>query len=342
MIRKGIQRLLQKVEGVKEKIKGKDNKAKGHVYSSRIMVIAPMTLALALPEMSPEGAISEVLAPPQPVIVKDEIFSTAQGSSHSVAPYDQEDLAAIDGVIRPAFPRSLSAEMIHEERSQLERHLRHERLSQRGVKLTTTILGKKRSTALAAWESLEERAQKEAKTDLPVMPKTSEGAERESWAKRREFGSFKTTIPTKPVPVRDEEFCDERWDKPVQERIVIKTSFRLRRRLNSKVASITQPTQAPIRRGFRFWLRDGVDPTVDTSYPHLYGQDRPGMKKTVHPRPWDTVLVTSVRPPRVVPREVYREFTRAAWYYFPRGFKDNDEEYAAYQQWLDAKKETQP
>ncbi|RVD83392.1 uncharacterized protein DFL_007779 [Arthrobotrys flagrans] len=319
-----IQKLFSR--GGKEKNNKKKEQKGEHVYGNRMMLVAPITVGIAFPEMSPLEISPERPISPRPAV----------HSSHSVAAYGQEDLASIDGIPRPAFPRSLSTNMIDEERSQIDRHLRYETLDRRGLRLTTIVVGPKRLRALEEWEDLEQRAQEEAGNSLPVLPVMNKRGEAGAET-GREFGDCKITVPAKPTPVRDEEPCDRRQGrKSIHRRMAMETGLRLRRWVDSKVGSITRPTRGPIARGFPFWLRDGVDPTVDTSSPHLYGRDRPGPKRTVHPRPWGTVLVTSATPPRTVPREFYREFARAAWYHFPNGFKDNEEEYAAYQQWMDA------
>ncbi|KAF3203199.1 hypothetical protein TWF679_010509 [Orbilia oligospora] len=301
-------------------------------------VVAPITLALALPEMSPAEISTEIPAIPRPAVLRDQIFCTSRGSSQLVAAYGHEDLIPIDGIPRPAFPRSFSAGMLHEERSQMDRHIRYETLDKRGLKLSTVVVGPKRSE----WESLEGRAEREVKSHLPVPPRTTEGGEDDEEIMEgrtgREFGDFTITVPTKPAPVRDEENLVGYKVKSTHRRVAKKSCLGLRRWVDSKVGSIKRLNRAPVARGFRFWLRDGVDPTVDTSCPRLYGRDRPGPKKTVHPRPWDTILVTSVAPPRAVPREVYRDFIRVAWYYFPDGFETVEEEYAAYEQWVDAER----
>ncbi|KAF3105627.1 hypothetical protein TWF706_003736 [Orbilia oligospora] len=330
--------------GLKKKQDNQKKEKNGeHVYSNRMTVVAPITLALALPEMSPAEISTEIPAIPRPAVLRDQIIRTSRVSSHSLATYGHEDLIPIDGIPRPAFPRSFSAGMLHEERSQINRHIRYETLDKRGLKLSTVVVGPKRSAALAEWEGLEEGAEREVKSHLPIPPMTAEGGGEEDeevmeGGTGREFGDFTITVPTKPAPVRDEENLVGYKVKSTHRRVAKKACLGLRRWVDSKVGSIKRPNRAPIARGFRFWLRDGVDPTVDTSCPRLYGRDRPGPKRTVHPRPWDTVLVTSATPPRAVPREVYRDFIRVAWYYFPDGFETVEEGYTAYEQWVDAER----
>ncbi|KAK6510816.1 hypothetical protein TWF506_009911 [Arthrobotrys conoides] len=320
-------------------LRGGQRKKKGgkeHVYSNRILAVAPITLALALPEMSPSEVSPETPALSKPAVLKDQVSRAIRVSSHSLGAYGQDDLVAIDGIPRPAFPRSFSAGMLHEERAQIDRHMRYETLEKRGLKLSTVVVGPKRSSALAEWEGLEERA-REVMSHQPVPPKIAREEETREGS-GREFGDFTITVPTKPAPARDEKNLVGHKGEAIRRRMAKRTCLGLRLWVGSKVGSIKRPNRDPVARGFRFWLRDGVGSRVDTSCPRLYGRDRPGPKRTVHPRPWDTVLVTSIGPPKAVPREVYQEFIRAAWYYFPYGFKDTDEEYAAYEEWLDAGK----
>ncbi|KAK6511450.1 hypothetical protein TWF481_000366 [Arthrobotrys musiformis] len=329
MFSQRILNLFRRGLGEKKEKKREGKKQEGeYIYGNRMMVVAPITLGLALPEMSPTAISSEVPSLPQPAILRDQISPAARVSCHSVFTYGQEDLADIDQIPRPAFPRSLSAEMLREERSQLDRHLRYETLNKKGLCLPTVVVGPKRLAALGEWEDLEERAGGETKGALFVPPKMSDGSGEAGVGARREFGDCKITVPTKPVLVSDSE------PSPLVGRTT--KGLRLRRWVGSKVDSIVRPNPGPIETGFRFRLRDGVDQTVDTSSLRLYGRDKPGLKRTVHPRPWSTVLVTSATRPRAVPREYYREFARAAWYYYPQGFKSNDEEYAAFEQWVES------
>ncbi|KAF3277767.1 hypothetical protein TWF970_005020 [Orbilia oligospora] len=300
--------------GLKKKQDNQKKEKNGeHVYSNRMTVVAPITLALALPEMSPAEISTEIPAIPRPAVLRDQIIHNSR-------------------------VRSFSAGMLHEERSQRDRHIRYETLDRGGLKLSTVVV----AAALAEWEGLEERAEREVKSHLPVPPRTAEGGEESKEMMEggtgREFGDFTVAVPAKPAPVRDEENLVGYKVKTTHRRVAKKACLGLRRWVDSKVGSIKRPNRDPVARGFRFWLRDGVDPTVDTSCPRLYGRDRPGPKKTVHPRPWDTVLVTSATAPRAVPREVYRDFIRIAWYYFPDGFETVEEEYAAYEQWVDAER----
>ncbi|KAF3309161.1 hypothetical protein TWF173_011392 [Orbilia oligospora] len=223
--------------GLKKKQDNQKKEKNGeHVYSNRMTVVAPITLALALPEI--------------------------RGSSHSLATYGHEDLIPIDGIPRPAFPRSFSAGMLHEERSQRDRHIRYETLDKRGLKLSTVVVGPKRSAALAEWEGLAERAGREVESHLPVPPRTAEGGEESKEMMEggtgREFGDFTVAVPAKPAPVRDEENLVGYKVKSTHRRVAKKACLGLRRWVDSKVGSIKRPNRDPVARGFRFWLRDGL------------------------------------------------------------------------------------
>ncbi|KAF3130720.1 hypothetical protein TWF594_010244 [Orbilia oligospora] len=192
--------------GLKKKQDNQKKEKNGeHVYSNRMTVVAPITLALALPEMSPAEISTEIPAIPRPAVLRDQIIRTSRVSSHSLATYGHEDLIPIDGIPRPAFPRSFSAGMLHEERSQINRHIRYETLDKRGLKLSTVVVGPKRSAALAEWEGLEEGAEREVKSHLPIPPMTAEGGgEEDEEVMEGEPGASSVILqsPFRPSPPR--------------------------------------------------------------------------------------------------------------------------------------------
>ncbi|KAK6354227.1 hypothetical protein TWF730_008639 [Orbilia blumenaviensis] len=236
----------------RERRQGK--KETSQVFSTKMMVVAPITMGLAFPTMSPTEAPSGIPAPHQPAITRDEVPTVAYVSPGPLDKYSQEEPMAIDGI-----PQS-------------------------------TLL------QAGSFEG---------------------GEERRMVAPEREFGGLPAPVPTKPATSG------------------MAKGLGLRRWVASRVASVKQPARSPVGRGFQYWLRDDVgDLTVDLTDARLYGKDRPGPKRTVHPRPWDTVLVANPTPPKAACREQYREFAREAWYSHPNGFGGDDEELAAFEQWM--------
>ncbi|KAK6529685.1 hypothetical protein TWF281_008848 [Arthrobotrys megalospora] len=186
-------------------------------------------MGIALPQLtapipgSPAKVSSGSPTLPPPAVLRDTV------TSHSMRAYGQEELAPIDAVPRPAFPRSLSMNMLHEERSQLKCHIRYESLEQRGLEISTVIVGPKRLAALGEWEKLEERAEAEAKHPLPALTQVAEVQEivEEEIVKsaKREPSEHSAIVPTKPATICDEESLVRLGEKAILNRMA--NAFRL-------------------------------------------------------------------------------------------------------------------
>ncbi|KAK6354228.1 hypothetical protein TWF730_008640 [Orbilia blumenaviensis] len=297
----------------------------------QMLQVPPAAVGLALPGVSFKSAqvSSELPTPPPRVVFKDQV------SSRSLPTYGQEDLVAIDMVPRPAYPRSFSAGMLHEEQSQIRCHARYETLERRGINVPTVVVGPVRLSALRDWEALGERA--EAEVNLPLPGLLSAVGEPGC-----EFVGNSAYVPATPRFPREEKPRAERGKKKsIRGRMArvfqvkgIQNVFTSNRPRANKVTRPTGNPAGSAGQGFRLWLRDGVDPWADASNPCLHGRDKPGLLRTVHPRPWVTTIVTAATAPKAVPRKNYRDFAREMWFYFPNGFASGAEEYSAFEEWF--------
>ncbi|KAF3919368.1 hypothetical protein ABW21_db0204965 [Orbilia brochopaga] len=244
-----------KLKKVIAKVLGKKKTPQAeHIYSRQMMLIAPLTANIALPELPisvnatppPRLSTAEVSSPqPQdaPVILPAHI---------SVPAYDQEGLSRIDAVACPAWKQSLSCSQITEQEAHKRRHYTFAKVAKRGTRVPTMPVGPKRLAALEAYEELDARA-------LPISHPLPQFAEAVAGVEEP---------PSKNITA-----------KPMTETETTKNTNKA-----SGFSKIKRFGKRQADQSARGWGREGVDPGLQprNGSPHLYGRDR--RRRSTNPR----------------------------------------------------------